>query len=55
MAVGGGNFEVLWVAAGAIAQKLAYRERPSTGGSRCRGNFGASLLSGGISPPVEYL
>lgn len=54
----GGNLEVLWGAAGAIAQELAYRERPGTGGSRCggsRGNVRASLLSGGISHPVEYL
>lgn len=32
-----GNCEVSWVATGAIAQKLAYRESPGAGGSRYRG------------------
>lgn len=58
----GGHFEGLWVAAGAIAQKLAYRERPSHWWEQvwgvcvyCRGNVRASLLSGGISHPVQHL
>lgn len=48
----GRNLEVLWGAAGAIAQKLAYRGRPGTGGSRrgeCTFSEGALL-----GPPCSW-
>lgn len=45
----GGNLEVLWSAAGVIAHKLAYRERPGTGGSRCGGCV--SSVEAMLGPP----